>query len=675
MKTKAVLTILILIITFLGYKYNSKSLHNVLLQEKEVSHKINEFKNNIYNIDKETLKLSFFLYNNYDEINMLINKLDKQTNDFHNKALKDYVSKKIESIYHFEILNSPLKNSIFYTLLLNKRATQNIKNRDYLKKLNDTIFDMIVLKSVNDKLILEKFLQDYGYFKNYKSDDKTELLYNAQILGQLNVFQKYYVYYKKYFNAMFENRDILNELSSIYYNINEKLKEKKLSFSTFAILLQIILFIALISLLYFMKKFNNEHKKLQIVSKTDKLTGLLNRDFFDIDKQRLSHPILFLININNFRNFNELYGVETGDHILSEVAKIIKNIKMGYRARYYRLGGDDFGVLLDADNIDKDMIAKKYISEISNKKIEYNDLIFEVSVSIGVSEELPLFSNADIALINAKSDKDLNYYIYNKSYGNSKKTIIHANLKKSNILKETIKNNSIIIYLQPLVDIKTGKIIKYEALSRIKNRDKIDSIYPYLEIAKSSKVYIELSMQIIKKCFDLIVKDDKLNISINLSIQDILSDKINKLIMKFLDNNTKDVGKRITFELLESEMIEDFEFIEEFIMKVKSYGVKIAIDDFGSGYSNFEYLVKLHTDILKIDGSLIKDIYENKNNYFIVKHITKLSKELNIETVAEFVCQEEISKTLKELDIDMMQGYLYGKPFDAINLSKDSLKY
>jgi len=111
-------------------------------------------------------------------------------------------------------------------------------------------------------------------------------------------------------------------------------------------------------------------------------------------------------------------------------------------------------------------------------------------------------------------------------------------------------------------------------------------------------------------------------------------------------------------------MIEDFNSIEDFIIKVKSHGVHIAIDDFGSGYSNFEYLVKLHTDILKIDGSLIKDIHVNKNNYHIVKHIAKLAKELGIETVAEFVSSEKVNQVVKELDIDMAQGYLYGKPFD-----------
>jgi len=663
MRYKVAFAIFILIMSFIGFKYNSKNLHNVLLEEQSISSKINSIKNNIYSIDKETLKLSFFLYNNYDDINRLIKRLDKQTKEFDSKELTKLIEEKKTNIYHFEILNSPLKNSIFYTLLLNKKATSHIKDKQYLKKLSDTIFDMIVLKSVNDKLILERFLKDYSYFKNFKSSDTTENNFNGQILSQLDVFRKYYSYYKKYFNALFQNENILNELNIIHAQIKKKLQEKKVSFSHFAIFLQAILFLTLLSLLYFMKKFSDEHKKLQIISKTDKLTKLLNRYSFDTDQQELSHAVLFLINIDNFRHFNESYGVETGNHILKEFSMIIKNIDIGYDAKYYRLGGDDFGVLIDSKDLDIDAIAQKYLGEIASAKITYNDLRFEIDASIGISQDAPLFQNADIALKKVKSDKNLNYYLYDKRYGEQIKESIKSNIEKISILKNSIKDNSVLICLQPIVDLDSGEVLRYEALSRIVNVDKIDSIFPYLDVAKTSKIYIDISTQIISKCFDILKEYQNVNISINLSIQDILSDDINRLITDFLDNNTKDMGERITFELLESEMIEDFNIIEEFIMRVKAHGVKIAIDDFGSGYSNFEYLVKLHTDILKIDGSLIKDIHENRNNFLIVSHITKLAKELGMVVVAEFVSDEEVAKIVKELGIDLAQGYLYGKPF------------
>ena len=663
MRYKVAFAIFILIMSFIGFKYNSKNLHNVLLEEQSISSKINSIKNNIYSIDKETLKLSFFLYNNYDDINRLIKRLDKQTKEFDSKELTKLIEEKKTNIYHFEILNSPLKNSIFYTLLLNKKATSHIKDKQYLKKLSDTIFDMIVLKSVNDKLILERFLKDYSYFKNFKSSDTTENNFNGQILSQLDVFRKYYSYYKKYFNALFQNENILNELNIIHAQIKKKLQEKKVSFSHFAIFLQAILFLTLLSLLYFMKKFSDEHKKLQIISKTDKLTKLLNRYSFDTDQQELSHAVLFLINIDNFRHFNESYGVETGNHILKEFSMIIKNIDIGYDAKYYRLGGDDFGVLIDSKDLDIDAIAQKYLGEIASAKITYNDLRFEIDASIGISQDAPLFQNADIALKKVKSDKNLNYYLYDKRYGEQIKESIKSNIEKISILKNSIKDNSVLICLQPIVDLDSGEVLRYEALSRIVNVDKIDSIFPYLDVAKTSKIYIDISTQIISKCFDILKEYQNVNISINLSIQDILSDDINRLITDFLDNNTKDMGERITFELLESEMIEDFNIIEEFIMRVKAHSVKIAIDDFGSGYSNFEYLVKLHTDILKIDGSLIKDIHENRNNFLIVSHITKLAKELGMVVVAEFVSDEEVAKIVKELGIDLAQGYLYGKPF------------
>lgn len=126
--------------------------------------------------------------------------------------------------------------------------------------------------------------------------------------------------------------------------------------------------------------------------------------------------------------------------------------------------------------------------------------------------------------------------------------------------------------------------------------------------------------------------------------------------MKFEDRN------RLVFEILESENLSDYDFLEEFVLKYKKLGVKIAIDDFGSGYSNFIRIIRLKPDYLKIDGSLIKNIDKDNNSYEIVKSIIAFSKTLNIKTIAEYVHSEEIFNLLLELDVDEFQGYYFGKP-------------
>jgi EAL domain-containing protein (putative c-di-GMP-specific phosphodiesterase class I) len=151
--------------------------------------------------------------------------------------------------------------------------------------------------------------------------------------------------------------------------------------------------------------------------------------------------------------------------------------------------------------------------------------------------------------------------------------------------------------------------------------------------------------------------------SLNISYLDIKSNGF----LKFLTKNIKkyNVGKKLVLELLEDEKIENEEVLNKFILEVRKEGVKISIDDFGSGYSNFGRLVKLKIDYLKIDSELIKDL-EKENNYKIVKGIVDFSKSLNLEVVAEYVENEKIFNIVKELGINFSQGYYFSKPLQRI---------
>ena len=148
--------------------------------------------------------------------------------------------------------------------------------------------------------------------------------------------------------------------------------------------------------------------------------------------------------------------------------------------------------------------------------------------------------------------------------------------------------------------------------------------------------------------------------SINLSMIDITD----KETVEYIYTNIKkyNIGNQIVFEILETENITDFDTILEFIKQVKALGVKIAIDDFGSGYSNFAYFSMMKPDFLKIDGSLIKNIKRGSTEYLIVEAIVKFAKSLNIMLVAEFVSNKEIYQTLLDFDIDYMQGYYFSEP-------------
>jgi len=190
------------------------------------------------------------------------------------------------------------------------------------------------------------------------------------------------------------------------------------------------------------------------------------------------------------------------------------------------------------------------------------------------------------------------------------------------------------------------------------NGEYIAPVY-FLELANKNKLYSELTKIIINKTFDIFENLDYI-VSINLSVDDILNQEIITLITQRLSQS--DIGNKIVFEIIESEGIENFKSVVEFINEVKPYGCKISIDDFGTGYSNFEYLMKLKVDYIKIDASMIKNIDVNNESKIITETIVDFAKKLNIKTVGEFVYSKEVFETIQAVGVDYAQGYYFGKP-------------
>ena len=182
----------------------------------------------------------------------------------------------------------------------------------------------------------------------------------------------------------------------------------------------------------------------------------------------------------------------------------------------------------------------------------------------------------------------------------------------------------------------------------------------FLDVAKQGKYYNKITTIVLENSFAALKKMDK-DISINLSALDIELKSTRDIIFKFLEKNQEN-SHRVVFELLEDENVKDFQLISQFITDVKKLGVKIAIDDFGVGYSNFERLLNYQPDILKIDGSLIKNIDTNSYSLDIVATIVTFAKKQNITIIAEFVENKKIFDILCKLDIDYSQGYYFGKP-------------
>ncbi len=222
-----------------------------------------------------------------------------------------------------------------------------------------------------------------------------------------------------------------------------------------------------------------------------------------------------------------------------------------------------------------------------------------------------------------------------------------------------IENDNIVPYFQRIVNVERVEEEKYEALIRLIDEDKIISPAMFLNIAKETRLYPILTKIMIEKTFKIFEKKNAA-FSINLSIDDITNPTTVAYIHEMLQKY--DVQNRLIFEILESEEIDNFNHILPFITDMKKLGVRFAIDDFGSGYSNFSYLLQIRPDFIKIDGSLIKNLTQSSNEYHIVKAIITFANSLHIEIVAEYVCSKEIENILKDLGVKYMQGYHFSEP-------------
>ena len=208
--------------------------------------------------------------------------------------------------------------------------------------------------------------------------------------------------------------------------------------------------------------------------------------------------------------------------------------------------------------------------------------------------------------------------------------------------------------------------IKYEVLMRIKNTDgenKLTAPGLFLDIAKRHSYYNEISQMLIFKAIDFMLENEGV-FSLNFSYADMSnSDLMNRLEETILMHN---IGERLIFEIVETEQLDNIDIVNAFINRFRVHGIKIAIDDFGSGYSNFAYVFTLNPDYIKIDGSLISQMLEDKKMHVLVETIIEFGHKLGVEVIAEHVSSQEIHDTLVKLNIDAMQGYFIGYPNECI---------
>jgi len=418
---------------------------------------------------------------------------------------------------------------------------------------------------------------------------------------------------------------------------------------------------------YLEKEIKQRTQEIEYKLHYDDLTGLLNRYSFFEDIKNIELPILFMIDINKFKIINEIYGSDTGSLVLQKFASFLLDFSITNSYKVYRLSSDEFILWDNVEHIDFEKYEHEleiFFQKLNNFRIEVNNDSISVEVTIGIStSQNDAFESAKIALEYAK--------LHKKPYAMYSKAIDKRNEEQDALLwkekiKTAIKTNNIVAVYQGIVDQST-QTIKYETLMRLRDTQTQELITPYhfLDISIKTGLYNELSSYIIFQALEKI-KSMKITLSINFTYSDIKNTLFIDDVENFFKKN-EELGSFAVFEITEGESIENYRDVKLFIQRFRKYGVRFAIDDFGSGFSNFEYILEIEPDYLKIDGSLVKNIDTDEKSLILVRAIVQFSHELGIKIIAEYVHSQTVFNILKALNVDEFQGFYFHKPKAQIN--------
>ena len=633
--------------------------------------------------DEESIKLNLVFFEKYfDEIIVVKDKkeaLEKLNNYEIDVLISEISFESFDGIALFKEIKKLNKNIV--KIIFSKQnncnifiETINLGINGYLTKpFNDKQFRRIITKNVCEYITNKKEKSDIKLLSQYQEIvNKNTIISKTNPSGIITYvnsnFCKISGYSEK--ELLGKNHNIIrhpDNSTNLFKEIWETIKIKKEEWSG------IIKNQSKSGDTYYLKStispvLDEDKNILEYISVRNVISSIMSDKKHLINKIASNNvSLLVLIQIEEFEILDNFYNTET----LSKMESVFGLELLSYLPNSYifenifTIGNGKFALLTDffnylnsGQNIVEYLnafvdIVKKSVLTID--EIEY-DLNVIVSYSFGKES---LYEDAKCGLDQLIAKKDLIKYSNDSSIEEYKEA--KNNLKVMKIVKIALENFNIVSYFQPIINNRTHEIEKYESLVRLIDEDgKVLSPHQFLEISKKGNYYNKITMRVLENSFKFL-KSVNTELSINISSLDIEKEDTRNKIFELLSTYAED-SNRIVFELLEDESVKDFRVIKYFIRKVKKYGVQIAIDDFGVGYSNFERLLEFEPDILKIDGSLIRNITTNAYSRNIVETIVAFAIKQNIKTVAEFVENKEIFDLLNVIGVDYSQGYYFGKP-------------
>jgi len=427
------------------------------------------------------------------------------------------------------------------------------------------------------------------------------------------------------------------------------------------------------------------HERISFMARYDGLTGLSNRTFFSEQvEERLtamaasgsSEPVsLMIVDIDDFKHVNDTFGHVAGDQLLVEVAERIREV-IAPDTLIGRFGGDEFTLFryshVSADTANEEAQA---ILGLLRVPFRLRSETIVVNCSIGVviaggadTDVETLFTRSDLALYAAKGRGKAQSCIFHDQMDVEYRQ--RQRLKQD--LQEALDQDQLLLHYQPIIELKTRRIVGCEALVRWRHPE-LGMIPPmnFISIAEETGMISEITRFVLHTaCHECARWPAHMGVSVNLSANDFRAVQVEDMVMEALAASGL-APERLTVEITESILIEEMDKAAEALKALRANGIGVALDDFGTGYSSLSYLDSMPFSKLKIDRAFVVDVVSSKRARRLLANIVRLSTDLDMTVTIEGVeTEEQLEAITRTTEVQYAQGYLFGRPLPARDMAE-----
>jgi diguanylate cyclase (GGDEF)-like protein len=425
--------------------------------------------------------------------------------------------------------------------------------------------------------------------------------------------------------------------------------------------------------------------ELNFLASHDPLTRLLNRRQLETSilqarqtaNEGEDRSSLLLLDLDHFKEVNDICGHQMGDRILQEVSAILQN-ELPESAAIVRYGGDEFiGVLPGATPTQAVNLADRVLDRLNALDLPDIPAMIKPGASIGIAwinPSLPpeeIFKHADSACYRAKSQGKNRAEVYVEFDARLLQTDFSRKRQESSNI-ETMSGNYLRLFFQPVCDLQSGKLVFQESLLRFFGSPQNDAIQAAMFLSQiNDRTYIRsIDHFVAEEVFLHLAESPHLTASINISAISIADWSFTENLRRLLERYEVD-GSRLILEITETQIIKDTQMAKAVVQRIHELGIRIALDDFGTGFSSITSLRELQVDIVKLHGDMTRNILQESFNQVMFEAVTVMSRGIGFLTVAERIESKEELDFARDQGIHLGQGYLLGRPRETPYLQSD----